>query len=43
MSGFPEELVKVVNYLNEKDRSGEFKFRDSIYYWEDNDQINIPL
>ena len=43
MSGFPEELVKVVNYLNEKDRSGEFKFRDSISYWEDNEQIIIPL
>ena len=41
--GLPEELTKVVNFLNEKAESGEFEFCDSITYWEKNEKIIRPL
>ena len=36
-SGLPDELVKVVDFLNEKASAGEFEFSDSVSYWENND------
>lgn len=36
---FPENFVKVINFLNEKESSGEFTFSDSFKEWEDNDDI----
>ena len=32
-SGLPDELVKVVDFLNEKASAGEFEFSDSVSYW----------
>lgn len=40
---FPENLTKVVNFLNEKASSGEFTFSDSFTEWEDNEDIVEPL
>lgn len=39
LPGFPEELTKVVNFLNEKAAIGEFEFCESYSYWEDNENI----
>ena len=43
LSGFPDDLVKVVNFLNEKASSGEFTFFDSFIEWADNEDIIEPL
>lgn len=43
LPGFPEDLIKVVNFLNEKASSGEFAFPDSFSEWEDNENIIEPL
>ena len=43
LPGFPEDLIKVVNFLNEKASSGEFIFSDSFMEWEENDDIIKPL
>ena len=43
LPGFPEDLIKVVNFLNEKASSGEFAFSDSFTDWEDNEDIIEPL
>ena len=40
---FPNELAKVVNFLNEKVAAGEFEFCDSISYWSKNEKIIRPL
>lgn len=39
---FPNELAKVVNFLNEKVAAGEFEFCDSISYWSKNEKIIRP-
>ena len=36
---FPDELIKVIEFLNNKANLGEFDFCDSISYWEDNEDI----
>ena len=41
-SGLPDELVKVVDFLNEKASAGEFEFSDSVSYWENNEHIINP-
>ena len=41
-SGLPDELVKVVDFLNEKASAGEFEFCDSVSYWENNEHIINP-
>lgn len=43
LPGFPEDLVKVVDFLNEKASSGEFTFSDSFTEWENNEDIIEPL
>ena len=43
LPGFPEDLMKVVNFLNEKAASGEFSFSDSFMEWEDSEDIIKPL
>lgn len=30
--GFPDELIKVVDFLNEKATADEFEFSDSVFY-----------
>ena len=37
--GMPKELVRMVNFLNEKASAGEFEFSDSVSYWENNKHI----
>ncbi|WP_308763763.1 hypothetical protein [uncultured Bacteroides sp.] len=37
--GMPKELVRMVNFLNEKESAGEFEFSDSVSYWENNKHI----
>ena len=39
VKGFPEELTKVVNFLNEKAAAGEFEFCDCVTYWANNEKI----
>ena len=41
LSGFPEELNKVVNFLNEKADKGEFVFSDSFEEWANKEEIRI--
>ena len=43
LPGFPEDLIKVVNFLNEKASSGEFIFSNSFMEWEDNEDTIKPL
>ena len=43
ITGLPEELIKVVTYLNEKATIGEFVFSDSFSEWEDAEEIIRPL
>lgn len=43
LSDFPEDLTRVVNFLNEKAILGEFIFSDSLSYWADNEDIIEPL
>ena len=43
ITGLPEELIKVVTYLNEKATTGEFVFSDSFSEWEDAEEIIRPL
>lgn len=40
-SGLPDELVKVVDFLNEKASAGEFEFSDSVSYWETMNILSI--
>lgn len=39
----PEELTKVVNFLNEKADVGEFEFRETPSYWAKHEEIIKPL
>ena len=39
----PEELAKVVNFLNEKDGAGEFEFSETPSYWAKHESIIRPL
>jgi len=43
LQGFPNDLIEVVDFLNKKTAAGEFGFRDSISFWEDNESIIEPL
>ena len=43
LPNFPEDFIKVVNFLNEKATAGEFAFNDSMSYWEDNENIISTL
>ena len=43
IQGLPEELTKVVTFLNEKATKGEFVFSDSFSEWEDAEDIVRPL
>ena len=43
LPGFPDDLIKVVNFLNEKTAAGGFGFSDSISFWENNESIIEPL
>lgn len=36
---FPNELIKVIEFLNSKANLGEFEFCDSISYWNDNEDV----
>lgn len=36
---FPDELIKVIEFLNNKANLGEFEFCDSISYWNDNEDV----
>ena len=39
VSNFPEELTKVVNFLNEKSEIGEFEFSETPSYWAKHERI----
>lgn len=39
LPSFSDELLKVVDFLNEKAAAGELEFSDSVFYWEDNENI----
>lgn len=39
LPGFPEKLVKVIDFLNEKASTGEFVFCDDFDYWEDKENL----
>lgn len=43
LSDFPEELTKVVTFLNQKASLGEFNFCDSFDEWGENEDIIKPL
>lgn len=43
LSDFPEELTKVVTFLNQKASLGEFNFCDSFDEWGENEDIIEPL
>lgn len=43
LSNFPEELTKVVNFLNEKESLGEFEFNEMPSYWAKHERIIEPL
>lgn len=43
LPNFPEKLIKVVNFLNEKAAMGDFEFSDTPSHWEDNEDIIAPL
>ena len=43
LTGFPDKLVQVVGFLNEKAISGDFLFSDSLSYWEEHEDIIEPL
>ena len=43
LSGFSDELTKVVTFLNEKASAGEFVFSDSFSIWEEHEDIIRPL
>ena len=43
LSGFPQELKKVVNFLNEKADKGEFVFSDFFEEWANKEEIIKPL
>lgn len=43
LPGFPEDLTKVVNFLNEKAAHDEFTFSNSLSYWADHELIVDPL
>lgn len=34
LPSFSNELIKVVDFLNEKAAVGEFEFSDSVFYWK---------
>lgn len=39
LPGFPEELKRVVSFLNERTEQGEFVFSNDPEYWEDHEDI----
>ena len=41
LPGFPEKLVKVIDFLNEQASTGEFVFCDDFDYWEDKEHCHI--
>ena len=43
ISDFPDELTKVVSFLNQKASLGEFNFCDSFDEWSENEDIIEPL
>ena len=43
LPSFSDELIKVVDFLNEKAAAGEFELSDFVFYWEDNENIIKPL
>lgn len=43
VSNSPEELTKVVNFLNEKADVGEFEFSETPSYWAKHEEIIKPL
>lgn len=43
LSDFPDELTKVVSFLNQKASLGEFNFCDSFDEWRENEDIIEPL
>lgn len=43
MPNSPEDLTKVVNFLNEKADVGEFEFRETPSYWAKHEEIIKPL
>lgn len=43
LPGFPDELAKMVTFLNEKVIAGEFQFSDNNTYWAKNESIISPL
>lgn len=43
LSDFPDELTKVVTFLNQKASLGEFNYNDSFEEWGENEDIIEPL
>ena len=43
IDGLPDDLTRVVTFLNEKATTGEFVFNDSFSEWEEAEDITRPL